>query len=623
MNQLRISRRDFMNGLALSLAGGTSLAPMELMAKGLNGDGSYPPALTGLRGNHVGSFEIAHALAWSGASWPRPSRQTDAVYDLVIVGGGLSGLAAASMYQQQVGSDARILILDNHDDFGGHAKRNEFNVDGQLLVSYGGSQSLESPASYSRPAAQMLKTAGVNTEPFYEYFDRSYFRDRKLKRGIYFSKAGYGADSIHKNILMGSDDPDLAETIRRYPISNAAQRNLLDLLTSETDYLAGSPVKQKLALLKSVSYSDFLRRYAGAHEEVIVLLRDVIKGYWGFGFDALSAMEGYRLDMPGTWYFDLEGRHEGMFERDEPYIFHFPDGNAGVARSIVRKLIPQALTGTSMEDQVLARVNYAALDLSGNTTRIRLNSTAVDVRHGKGDQSIDVTYVKAGKAYRVKARHSILACYNKMVPQICPEVPKAQIEAIGKATKIPMVYISVAVRNWKAFENQGYHRFYVPSPNLVHAFGMDFPVSMGGYEYTQKANEPTIVQAVYAPTVPDKGLSQREQNEQGRRFLYELTFDDFEHDIVAVMDGSLSRGGFDAQRDIAAITVNRWPHGYAYEYNELYDPHHWTSENGPHQLGAARIGRISIANSDASASAYVDGAFDAAYRAVNEQIGLS
>ncbi|MBT3428585.1 MAG: NAD(P)/FAD-dependent oxidoreductase [Gammaproteobacteria bacterium] len=623
MKKLPISRRDFMNGLALSLAGGTTLAPIELMAKGNQGVGPYPPALTGLRGNHAGSFEVAHALSWAGASWPRPSRQTDDVYDLVIVGGGLSGLAAASMYQQQAGSPARVLILDNHDDFGGHAKRNEFTVNGKLLIGYGGSQSLEAPGDYSEPASQMLKAVGVDTEAFYDYFDRSYFRDRKLQRGIYFSKAGYGADSIHKNILRGSDDVDLAETIQGYPISKAAKRSLLDLLTSETDYLAGSSIKQKQAFLKSVSYSDFLRHPVGADEEVVVLLRDVIKGNWGLGFDALSAMEGYRLVMPGTWYLGLEGQYEGTFEQEEPYIFHFPDGNAGVARSIVRKLIPDAVPGTSMEDQVLARVNYAALDQPPNTTRIRLNSTAVDVRHAKGEQSVDVTYVKAGRSYRVKARHTILACYNKMVPEICPEVPPAQIEAIDKASKVPMVYISIALRNWKAFERLGYHRFYVPRPNLVHSFGMDFPVSMGGYDYTQKASEPTIVHANYVPTVPDKGLSQREQNEQGRRILYELTFDDFERDIVAVMSAALADGGFDAQRDIAGITVNRWPHGYAYEYNELYDPHHWTSENGPHQLAAARIGRISIANSDASAMAYVNGAFDAAYRAVNEQLGLS
>jgi spermidine dehydrogenase len=623
MSKLDISRRDFINGFALSVAAGASLSPIELMAQAAKSGSPYPPALTGLRGSHPGSFEIAHALSWGDASWPRPDSRTDDTYDLVVVGGGLSGLAAALMYRQRVGRDARILILDNHDDFGGHAKRNEFDVDGKQLIGYGGSQSIDSPATFSAPASQMLKDAGVDTEPFYEYFDRSYFRDRKLGRGIYFSKDKYGADSVHKNVLRGGGDSNLEETINSYPISDEAKKSFLELMTSEKDHFAGKPREEKTKLLKGMSYTDFLRKHVGAHDEVVVMLRDVIKGYWGVGYDALSAMEGYRLGMPGAWHMGLEDESHGPAGRDEPYIFHFPDGNAGVARSMVRKLIPRAVPGSTMEDLVLSRVDYDLLDLPSNDTRIRLNSTAVDVRHSDGDRAVDVTYVSHGNVHRVRGKHTILACYNNIIPHICPELPEAQVEAIGIATKIPLVYISVAVRNWKAFENLGYQSFYIPQPKLMHSFGMDFPVSMGGYDFAKNSGEPTVVHGTYVPTVPDQGLTEREQHIQGRRDLYEMTFDDLERDIVGAMSGALEGGGFDAERDIAGLTVNRWPHGYAYEYNELFDPHDWNPGNGPHLLGAAQIGRISIANSDASAFAFVNGAFDAAYRAVNEQLDKS
>ena len=99
-----------------------------------------------------------------------------------------------------------------------------------------------------------------------------------------------------------------------------------------------------------------------------------------------------------------------------------------------------------------------------------------------------------------------------------------------------------------------------------------------------------------------------------------MSFDNYEDLILEQLEGALSPGGFDAERDIAGITVNRWPHGYAYEYNDLYDPPEYSPDNGPHIQGRAQIGRISIANSDASAYAYVNGAIDAADRAVNEQI---
>ena len=625
-SKLNISRRDFINGIALSVAAGSSLSPIELMAMATKEGSPYPPGLTGLRGSHPGSFEVAHALSWGGATWPRPDQLTDDVYDLVVVGGGLSGLSAAFFYRQRVGPDAKILILDNHDDFGGHAKRNEFDVDGKKLICYGGSQSIDTPGHYSQVSSQLLRDIGIDTRRFYDYFDRSYFSDRNLRSGIYFSKEKYGHDSVHPSVIRGSGErsaSEIADIIKAYPLSADVRQSFTRLLTDETDFLPGKDRDEKIALMKRVSYTDYLRKHAGVADEVVVILRDIVKGLWGVGYDALSALEGYRLGMPGTEYLgigELQGEPAG---RDEPYIFHFPDGNASVARSIVRKLIPDSLPGNSMEDLVLARADYDLLDRKSNSTRIRLSSTAVNARHVEGDKFVDVTYVQDGVPRRVRGKHAIMACYNNIVPHICTEIPQAQVEAIARATKIPLVYISVAVRNWKAFEKMGYQGFYIPQANLMHSFTMDFPVSMGGYDFTQNSSEPTVIHGTYVPTAPDQGLTEREQHVQGRRKLYELVFDDFERDIVRQMSGALAGGGFDADRDIAAITVNRWPHGYAYEYNELYDPPEWTRNNGPHQLGAAQIGRISIANSDASAYAYVNGAVDAADRAVGEQIGNS
>jgi len=623
--ELKISRRDFINGVALSVAAGSSLSPLELLAQTANAGAPYPPALTGMRGNHPGSFEVAHALSWGDASWPTPVSLTDNVYDLVVVGGGLSGLAAAFLYRQRTGNDARILILDNHDDFGGHAKRNEFDVDGRKLICYGGSQSIDSPAQYSSASSQLLKDVGIETERFYDYFDRSYFRDRSLGSGIYFSQEKYGADSVHRNVTRlfgGGNAAGLTDIIDAYPLSADARQSFIGLLTDATDYLAGRNRAAKIKLMKGMSYTNFLRKHAGINEDVVVILRDVVKGFWGVGYDALSALEGYRLGMPGTVTLDIGELTGEPPRRGEPYIFHFPDGNAGIARSIVRQLNPAAVPGSTMEDLVLSRVDYSLLDLKSSSTRIRLNSTAVDARHVDGDRCIDITYVNGGKPFRVRGKHAIMACYNNIVPHICPEVPDAQRAAINTATKIPLVYISVAVRNWKAFENLGYQRFYIPQGILMHSFGMDFPVSMGGYDYTRKSSEPTVIHGTYVPTAPDQGLTEREQHVAGRRALYEQTWDEFERDIVRQMSGALEGGGFDAGRDIAGITVNRWPHGYAYEYNELYDPPEWSRGNGPHQAGAAQIGRISIANSDASAYAYVNGAFDAAVRAVDEQMAI-
>ena len=615
-----------MNGVALSLAAGSSLSPLELMAmdQRKSPKGPYPPALTGLRGNHPGSFEIAHSLVWPGADFPRPSRQTDDTYDLVVVGGGISGLSAALFYRQRVGPDAKILVLDNHDDFGGHAKRNEFNVGGKTLIGYGGSQSIDGPGNYSAAAGQLLKDVGIETQRFFEYYDRDYFKKRNLGSAIWFSQEAYGKDvlarSAFRDFQSTPDPATVTAAIDTYPISSESKKALLELLQSDKDYLADHSRTEKIELLRKTSYRDFLLNQIGATQEIADLLNDTTRGYWGVGWDALSALEGYRLGNPGTANMGI-GKIDGdPPARSEPYIFHFPGGNSGIARSIVRQLLPEIAPGNTMEDLVTTRMDYSLLDQESSNIRIRLNSTGADVRHTPDQKSVDVTYIQGGEPYRVRGKRVVLACYNNLIPHICPEVPEKQVEAINYAIKVPLVYISIAVRNWQAFSRLGYHYVYVPQPTLMHSFGMDFPISIGDYKFTQNPDEPTVLHGTFVPTQANVGLTARQQHQAGRQKLFAMSFDDFERKIVRQLDGSLAGGGFDAERDIAGLTVNRWPHGYAYEYNEYFDPPEWGPYNGPHIQGRAQIGRISIANSDASAYAYVNGAIDAADRAVNEQI---
>lgn len=628
-----ITRRDFVNGVSLASAAGAFISPMELFAQsGQSASNDYPPSLTGMRGSHEGSFEVAHSISWEGKDWGIPKDQTDDIYDMIVVGGGISGLSAAFLYQQKMGGGKKILILDNHDDFGGHAKRNEFEVDGKTIIGYGGSQTIQDPGQYSSEAAKLLKDISIETDRFYDYFDQDYFKKYNMSGATYFQKEHFGQEKVVRNPFQsnagvfgdatdGFDKAARIEKIRDFPISKEGQDAIIEFLFNPQDHLSELSTDEKIKKLNSMSYTDYLKEYCGFTKEASDIIRDTSKGIWGTGWDALSALEAIRMWQPGMQHY--EDVAEVIFEdakESEPYIAHFPDGNAGVARSLVRKLIPDAVPGSTMEDLVYSRVNYQILDDQNNDNRIRLSSTAVNVKHAIDQSHVDVTYVKNNKTYRVRGKHVVLACYNNIIPYICPEVPEKQREAIEYATKVPLVYTNIVLRNWRAFADLNFNRINIPRDQLTQDYYLDFPVSMGGYNFSENPDHPIVVHGTFVPTIPDEGFSHKEQSQMGRMKVYQLNYDDFEKSIFDHFDGFLKGSGFDVERDIAAITVNRWPHGYAWEYNHLYDPIEYNPKNGPHILGASQIGRISIANSDASAYAYVNGAIDAAVRAVNEQI---
>ncbi len=514
-----VTRRDFLNGAALALAAGATLSPRELLAlqegaaPSLNGIGKhhYPPALTGMRGSHDGSYEVAHALAWRG-ELPADYTLLDERYDLVVVGAGLSGLASAYLYRQQAGADKKILILDNHDDFGGHARRNEFHADGRMLLGAGGSLNLE-VGNFSDRVHRVLKELGVDLEKLEAACEPGYFiSEPGAGMSYYLNAEQYGQHRIVQGAwfdawLGGGDYRALLESL---DLPGDQGQRLLALVEGESDLLDELSLSESKRYMDSTSYQEFLSSRAGLAPATVALFDPMLRLFYGVGTDSVSVTEAVMMGAPGLKSLGLTATLlSNLFAMAGDAVRYpmFPDGNASVARLLVRKLIPG------------------------------------------------------------------------VAQYFCPG---SFFEAVTQAP----------------------------------------PVSLGAYRAGSEGSEPMVLWMAHMPAPRNNGSqNMRDLYRLGQHRLYTTPFATYEAEIGKQLTGMLGARGFDADRDIEAITVNRWSHGYAYEYAGLYDPG-WEAGQAPHELGRKPLGRISIANSDAEGSAYLHAAIDAAGRAVGELSAL-
>lgn len=639
-----ITRRDFLNGIAVGAGGALASAWLpgltfaaESAHFAQDARGYNPPALTGMRGSHAGAFEVAHALRdgnfWETAGEPVDTREN---YDLIVVGAGMSGLAAAYSYRKRAGSSARILILDNHDDFGGHAKRNEFRPGGRLLLANGGTVAIESPFPYSKEARGLLAELGIDPPALEKRcMDRDVYRG--LGSSYFFDRETFGVDRLVTGVPGGFYGSPAAagsqawpEFLAKTPFSAEAQHDIARIQEEKIDYMPGLLQGEKKSRLAQMSYKDFLLKVVKAHPDMVPFYQTRTHGLYGIGIDAVPALDCWAINFPGFQGLGLDRVPSkgltftalGEVTPQERYHFHFPDGNASIARMLVRSLIPGSIPGSTAEDIVTAKVDYARLDGETSPVRMRLSSTVVRVRH-VGDSAtakeVEVTYGREKKAYAVRGKGVVLACWNMVIPSLCEELPAKQKQALRYGVKVPLVYTVVAIKNWTSF-----HKLAIRGatcPGMFHSsVNLDQPVSIGDYKSPHSPEEPILVRMLRTPCQP--GLAARDQQRAGHYELLATPFDTFERNVRDQLERVLSGGGFDPARDIEAITVNRWPHGYAYEYNPLWDPD-WPEGQRPCDIARQRHGRITIANSDAAAAAYTDQAIDQGDRAVQELISLT
>ena len=609
-----ITRREFIDGAAVASAG-LLLAPAAAHALD-----SSPAFL----GQTDASFRTLHRWRDAAQRAEIPAHPPGGVeVDLLVVGAGISGLAAAILWRQQR-PQATVLLVDPQADIGGHALRNEFtSVSGRRVIGYGGSEALDSPAFWSPAVHQLMRDIGIDLNRFHDWFDAGWQQTRGVAaRGIFFGREQWGQDRLVRVPPGGR----AADWVPQTPLSPRAQADLIRLIDAPRDWLPGRTRSQKRTLLAGISYDTFLTRHCRADAELTRYFSARTRGWFGAGTDATSALDAFAMSLPGFAALRLgkqvdprmsaTGRQ--AFAGTDKYIYHFPDGNAGVVRAMLRRLIPAAMPGSGMESLVLTERDDGQLDRTGAPVRIKLNSSVVQVRHADATQrAVDVTLAGPdGQLQTVRAGQVVLACWSRVLPMLCPELPASQAAALDDQHKVPLVYANVLLANWRALKAAGLSGFTMPG-RFFDEVGIDFPVSIGDYRFADTPDDPVLLHLSAVVNGGATGRPAREQAAAGRRRLMSISFEHMETEIRDVLQRALGPHGFSAARDIEAITLNRWSHGYSYEYMRPWDSF-WPA--GPLPITTARRGwgRIAIANADAGAFAYVQGAIDQATRAVAE-----
>ena len=590
-----ISRRDFLNSTligsgALLLS---SLSPLQLMAEedwtGYGGIGDYSNS----NGNTREVLEAGHQIR-NGVFQSLPSDiiDTGETYDCVMVGGGISGLAAALLFQRLAGPGKKCLVLDNHPIFGGEAKRNEFMVDGQRLIAHQGSALFLVPFPHSFIGRFYESIGLANPRLTYQQWSgpspqmplpTTPYPDTGANYGFYFG-AKFG-----QNPGLWLIDP-WNKKLAGAPIPEKAKAELLKFHAGDPGFEApkfyGDEISRKL---DSISIEDHIVERYGITRETI---RDYISpvdagGGSGLGADALSAFTDYATDLLRP-----------MDSSDETGAQMFPGGNTGFARLIVRALIPDAIPGpNTLETMCRNQVNFAALDRAGAPTRIRLRSTAVWVQHD-GDpakaESVTIAYTQAGKVYRVKARAAVMAGGNWTTQHIVKDLTDSHLDAYRQFYRSPCLMANVAVRNWRFLYNMGMAgcRWFGGTGDYMEVRKMS---TLGPYSPTISPDSPIVLTLKILYAYP--GLPTDQQGHRGRAEMLSTSFREYERRIREQFSEMFSRTGFDAKRDIAGIILNRWGHAYLSP-----QPGFFFGKDGkpaPRDiLRNAPFGRITFANSD-------------------------
>ena len=623
-----ITRRDFVGSALIGAGAGlVAAAPPGLLAgednsvqqpgfttlgpdwTGPGGTGDYARA----NGNTHEVVNTAHALRDDKLKQAISTAQdVDGIYDLVIVGGGFSGFGAAYAFKEKTGGKQKCLILDNHAMFGGEAKQNEFVVDGYRLYGPQGSNSFV--VHTGKPSfPELWYKLDLPTE--FEFEELS-----GTAKDIKFAPDSFGPmmkwpESASTGYFYGDGSNgkwvmDAQRTgFRDAPISGDFRRQLNDVLHNRIK--PAGIGKNWERQFDSMTYHDFLVRNLNVSKEVLYNYIDPYFASAAFGAsgDAISAYAAYKLQMPGTIGHLSKEQQDAYNNRS---FYSFPGGNSTILRHLVKEILPEAITGdNSLTDVGYGDVNFEHLDKPGNPFRIRLDATAVNVRHtgnAGSTEHVAVTYIRDGETYRVRAKAVVMATGGWITRRIVSDMPQPVIEAYRQFHHTPMLTVNVALRNWKFMENLG-----ISAARWFNSFSwyanLRRPMKIDGHSAPLDPSKPAVM-TLYVPFVRYSGKPLQVQASLGRTELLAKSYREYELDIRRQLVALFGDHGFDPKRDIAGIVLNRWGHAYIAPQPGFYFG--TGGEPAPKDIVDAGYGRIAFGHSEVTGfqgwiSGYIQG----------------
>ena len=641
-----ISRRDFFDGMiaatgiaaACSLPGigGRDDSPAESAAEAsrlanaedlkLSPDMSYPPSLTGLRGDTAEALSVPHALRdrrfWPYAGTPEPTGER---YDLVVVGAGISGLSAAHRWLEG-DPGARILILDNHDDIGGHALRNEFRPTARKgpLVAYGGSRSIINPAAWTPEGKDLLAKLGIRPERLAR--ERRLYAGLGMHDSVFCDRETFPAERL----VVFTPGKTAPQWIAELPVAEQAGKDLLMLYGAPPDWFPGLSGEEKQERLARLTYSGFLAEVCGVHPDVLRFVQTMPSEEWAYGSDAFGAIDAWagadEYRYAGFQGLGLDASKPSRYNSPtvikewdvgEPRAYRFPEGNQAIVRMMAARMIPGFATTSDMAGITTASFDYGLLDRPGNRVRVRLLSPVVSAANDDlsgAATGATVGYFDGERVRTVRAGSVIMACWNSMIPYLVGDLPLAQRAALHRAVKVPLLRATVQLRDWRAWREIGIRRARFTGARWCVA-ELDDPIDVGDYRCPRTPRNRSPCTWSAHPSHP-ACRPRTARSPDGRPDRDAVRAAGVQHPRPA--DPAARSGGFDAARDIEAITVNRWGHGYTPEYATPWDLGFYARRAPAGVRRPPTHGRIAIANSDSVPAARADAAITAAYRAVAE-----